>query len=430
MNQISFDLDLKEPKNSEALEKEEVSKPCNEEPRVYTISDLNHYVRHLLEGEFPDIWVRGEISNFKAHSSGHFYFSLKDENSQINAVMFKGFNSKLKFRPQTGMEVLTRGKITVYEPRGSYQLFCQVMEPVGVGALQQAFNQLKEKLDKEGLFARELKKALPIFPRHVALVTSPTGAAVHDMLNVLKGRLKGLKITLVPVLVQGEGAPSSLIEGLRRAQLIPGVDVIIVGRGGGSMEDLWAFNDEGVARSIFKSHIPVISAVGHEVDFTIADFVADRRAPTPSVAAELVVQGVSEFNEKLAHLKARLYRSWQQAMASKRNHLHYLRQRLVDPQRRLEDLTLRCDEWVSRLESSMKRSLESCHTQVNHLQSLMDSLNPLKVLERGYAVVKMEKALIHKYKDLKIGDRVQIQLGEGGFWAQVVQTNKGGPYGF
>lgn len=431
MDQVPLDFNLGESKEPGASEEETERAQGSQdtEPRVYVVSDLNHYVRNLLEGEFPDIWVRGEISNFKAHSSGHFYFSLKDNRSQINAVMFKGFNSKLRFRPETGMEVLTRGKITVYEPRGNYQLFCQTMEPVGAGALQQGFEQLKEKLKSEGLFSKEHKKALPTLPNHVVLITSPTGAAVRDMVNVLGRRFKGLKITVIPVVVQGDGAAASIVEGIRKANLIKDADVTIVGRGGGSMEDLWSFNDEGVARAIFNSHIPVVSAVGHEVDFTIADFVADVRASTPSVAAELVVKSVGEFNEELVHLKTRLYRSWQQVVVRGRERVQRLRQLLVDPQRRLEDLNLRCDELVARLEPSMKRSIKDRQTRVNHLGSLMDSLSPLRILKRGYAVVRREE-IIHRYTDLKRGDEVQIQLGEGGFHAQVVQIDKGGPYGF
>ena len=417
MNQTSFDFS-------------ENSTSVSVKPKVYRVSDLNRKIRQRLEGEFLDIWVQGEISNFKAHGSGHFYFSLKDDQSQINAVMFRGANSKLKFRPKTGMEVLIKGKITVYEPRGNYQVFCQSMEPVGAGALQQGFEQLKEKLQKEGLFSKEHKKPLPTLPRHVVLVTSPTGAAVRDILNVLNRRFKGLKITIVPVQVQGEGAPTSILHGLHQARLIKDADVLIVGRGGGSMEDLWAFNHEGVARAIFNSPIPVVSAVGHEVDFTIADFVADMRAATPSVAAELVVKSVQEFHEELHHLKKRLYISWRQSMGQRRHQVTHLHRRLKDPQRRLEDLTLRCDDVRFRLEQSMARSLKEKRTKVTHRGSMMDSLSPFKVLERGYAVVKVGTNLSQTYKDMRVGDEIQVQLRRGGFWAKVTKTSEGGPYGF
>ena len=398
-------------------------------PRVYGVSELNRHIHQLLEGEFSQIWVRGEISNFKAHSSGHFYFSLKDKTSQMNAVSFRGFNSKLKFMPENGMEVLIQGKITVYEPRGNYQLFCQSIEPVGAGALQQSFNQLKEKLKKEGLFSQERKKPLPQFPKHVALVTSPTGAAVRDMLNVLGRRFRGLEITVVPVLVQGKEAPASIVQGLEKVGRLKGLDVVIVARGGGSMEDLWGFNDESVARAIFESKVPVISAVGHEVDFTIADFVADVRAATPSVAAELVVKSVDELKAGLAHLQGRLKQVWNQQLVEYRQHLQHIQQRLVDPQRILEDLSLRCDEWADRLERAMERWVKDRRTHVNHWASLMDSLSPLKVLDRGYAVVKSEKGIVHRYKDLSRNDEIEIQLSQGGLKAKVMEIYNGGPYG-
>ena len=399
------------------------------QPQVYSVSEINRFIRSLLEGHFPDVWVQGEISNFKAHSSGHFYFSLKDKNSQIRAVMFRGFNSKLKFLPETGMEVLVKGKITVYEPRGDYQLFCQTLEPVGAGALQKSFEQLKEKLRKEGLFLEAHKKPIPAFPRHVALVTSPTGAAVCDMLNVLHRRFKSLQITVIPVLVQGAEAAPSIIQGLKKAHLMGGVDVIVVGRGGGSMEDLWSFNDERLARAIFHSQIPVVCAVGHEVDFTIADFVADLRAATPSVAAELLVKSVGEYEETLKHFQKRLYQSLKQGFFHRRQQIQSLRQRLIDPQRMLANLHLRCDEWTTRLEQSMERFLKDRRNQVNHVGSLMDTLSPLKVLSRGYAVARSKKGLVYSYQDLEQGDPVEIQLGQGGFQAKVTQINKGGPYG-
>ena len=421
-NQMTLPLSEEEEELEVALKEDE--------PHVYSISELNGYIRNLLEGEFPHIWVKGEISNFKAHSSGHFYFSLKDKNSQINAVMFRGYNSKLKFRPETGMEVLINGKITVYEPRGNYQVLCQTMEPVGAGALQKSFEQLKEKLNREGLFSRNHKKPLPPFPQHVALITSPTGAAVRDMINVLKRRFKGLKITVIPVLVQGEEAAESITEGLKRAHLIEDLDVLIVGRGGGSMEDLWCFNNEKLARAIFDSKIPVVSAVGHEIDFTIADFVADLRAATPSVAAELVVKNAEECLETLKHLKMRLSQSWKQNLSFQRQHVVNLRQGLVDPQKKLQDLALRCDDWTTRLEQSIERCLKDWRSRTYNLGSLMDSLSPLKVLKRGYAVVQTGKSVAYTYKDLKEGDQVQVQLGEGGFKAQVTQINKGGFYEF
>ena len=436
-NSLDFNLvdspTLKDPPSTEAQGECDLNEKREEmessEPKIYAVSELNHYVRQLLEGEFPQIWVQGEISNFKAHSSGHFYFSLKDEKSQMNAVSFRGFNAKLKFIPKNGMEVLIRGKLTVYEPRGTYQIFCQSMEPLGAGALQQSFNQLKEKLKKEGLFSQEDKKPLPHFPQHVALVTSPTGAAVRDILNVLGRRFKGLKITVVPVLVQGKEAPESIVQGLKKVKLMKSVDVVIVARGGGSMEDLWSFNDEDVARAIFDSKIPVVSAVGHEVDFTIADFVADVRAATPSVAAELVVKSVLELNENLSQLQRRLQQTWKQKIIKTYRHIQHLQQRLIDPQRTLQDLSLRCDEWGIRLERAMERWIKDRRTQIIHFASLMDSLSPLKVLDRGYAVVTSEKGIVYKHTDIAKEDNIQIQLSKGGLKAKVIEVNKGGPYG-
>ena len=255
------------------------------EPSVLSVEQLNVYIKQLLEGQVGQVWVRGELSNFKAHTSGHFYFSLKDSKSQITAVMFRGHNARLKFKPTDGMEVIVRGRITVYEPRGNYQLMCEMMEPVGAGALQKAFEQLKMKLKAEGLFDAARKRPIPTFPRHIAIVTSPTGAAIRDIMNVLSRRAKSIQVTVVPTVVQGEAAAPQICEALAKAIKLRDVDAIIVGRGGGSIEDMWCFNDEKLARAIAASPIPIISAVGHEIDFTIADFVADLRAPTPSARA-------------------------------------------------------------------------------------------------------------------------------------------------
>jgi exodeoxyribonuclease VII large subunit len=295
----------------------------SKEPKVLSVSDLNRYIKELLEGQFATIWLKAEISNFKAHTSGHFYFSLKDSRAQISAVMFRGYNGQLRFRPEDGMEVLVRGKITVYEPRGNYQIFCEMMEPVGAGALQKAFEQLKAKLQKEGLFDEARKRPLPALPRHIAIVTSPTGAAIRDMLNVLGRRFKGAHVTVIPCKVQGDAAPGEIVEAIKLAQKLKDVDVMIVGRGGGSIEDLWAFNDERVARAIAAARVPVISAVGHEIDFTIADFVADLRAPTPSAAAELVVRNAADLVDRLRGYQRALTLALAQRMNFSREQLGY-----------------------------------------------------------------------------------------------------------
>ncbi|NCN40096.1 exodeoxyribonuclease VII large subunit [bacterium] len=442
-------------------------KTDSNEPQVLSVSDLNKAVRGQLENHFKLIWVKGEISNFTAHSSGHHYFSLKDDKAQVSAVMFRGFNQSLKFRPESGMEVLVRGKITVYEPRGTFQIFCEQMEPVGAGALQLAFEQLKAKLQAEGLFEASRKRALPTLPKHVAVVTSPTGAAIRDILNVLERRFKGLRVTVIPALVQGNGAPASVIEGIRRAQKLKDVDVMIVGRGGGSIEDLWGFNDEGVARAIANCRIPVISAVGHEVDFTIADFVADLRAPTPSAAAELVCRNAMELMEKIQTLKAGLWRIWNHTFSNKKLAVQHMSERLVDPKRRLQDLMLRCDEMTQRLdrawqrrlerwsnqvrvalsklppprerilrlhqqvrihlsemEAEMRRQIEMRNSRLARLASVLDSISPLRVMERGFSIVKKDGQVAKDASKLKSKDQIEILLSKGLVVAEVLKVEK------
>lgn len=446
----------------ESGEEEVVSDP---EPQVYTISELNQAIRSLLEGEFPLMWVRGEISNFKAHSSGHWYFSLKDDKAQVNAVMFRGFNSRLRFRPESGMEVMVRGRVTVYEPRGNYQVFCELMDPVGAGALQKAYEQLKAKLEKEGLFDPARKKALPAYPQHVAIVTSPTGAAIRDMLNVLGRRFKCLNITVIPAVVQGDQAPASIVHGIQMANQLKDVDVLIVGRGGGSIEDLWGFNDESVARAIANSRLPVISGVGHEVDFTIADFVADLRAPTPSAAAELVVKSTEDLQEKIALYSRRLTRSIVQQIEYQKQQVSNLKRHLIDPRRRLQDLIQRSDEVFQRLEQAAFHLIEKRRMQVELLHrrminpkdllqrlqlrqkqmeeklkatfqyklkdlrsrlksqaSMLDSLSPLRVVDRGFSIVKSEKKLIKSIDQVKAKDPLSIRVKDGEILARVEEV--------
>ncbi|KYG60681.1 exodeoxyribonuclease VII large subunit [Bdellovibrio bacteriovorus] len=437
------------------------------EPSILSIEQLNVYIKQLLEGQVGMVWVKGEISNFKAHSSGHFYFSLKDPKSQITAVMFRGHNSRLKFKPTDGMEVIVRGRITVYEPRGNYQLMCEMMEPVGAGALQKAFEQLKAKLKAEGLFESSRKKAIPTFPRHIAVVTSPTGAAIRDILNVLSRRAKSIQVTVVPTVVQGEGAAPQICEALKKALKLPGVDVVIVGRGGGSIEDMWCFNDETLARLIASSSIPIISAVGHEIDFTIADFVADLRAPTPSAAAELVAKSSGELVNKVKSLERMLHMSFEKKMKHLREKMLGLSKRLVDPKRRLQDLELRNDDLLNRLEFAMNRllkershrvellteklgspqdlidekrkdlqylkartekallfSIEKKHARMSRLMGILDSLSPLKVVERGYSIVTKNNEVIKSANQVKKGDMIDVRLAQGSLTA-VVDSVKG-----
>lgn len=437
------------------------------EPAVLSVEQLNLYIKQLLEGQIGTVWVKGELSNFKAHTSGHFYFSIKDAKSQITAVMFRGNNARLKFKPTDGMEVLVRAKVTVYEPRGNYQLMCDMMEPVGAGALQKAFEQLKVKLKTEGLFDPSRKKPIPTFPRHIAIVTSPTGAAIRDILNVLSRRARSINVTIVPTIVQGEAAAPSIREAFKKATALPGVDVVIIGRGGGSIEDMWCFNDETLARLIAASTIPVISAVGHEIDFTIADFVADLRAPTPSAAAELVAKSSGELANKVVASERMLNLAFQKRMKLLHQSVLGLSKRLVDPKRRLQDLVLRNDDLLTRLELGMNRilsirthrvdmlkqklgspqdliqqkqkdlkfltaraekalvySLDRKKSSVGRMMAVLDSLSPLKVVDRGYSIVTKKNEVIKSASQVKQGDVLDIRLAQGSLTA-VVETTKG-----
>lgn len=439
------------------------------EEKAYSVFEINAFIRQQLEVQVGTIWVRGELSNFKPHTSGHFYFSLKDSQAQISGVMFRGFNSKLKFKPHDGMEVLVRGRITVYEPRGSYQINCDMMEPVGAGALQKAFEQLKEKLKNEGLFLPERKRPLPPYPQHIAVVTSPTGAAIKDILNILQRRAPGIRVTIVPTLVQGEGASAQICSALIKAQQLSDVDVIICGRGGGSMEDLWCFNDEALAREIVKSKVPVISAVGHEIDFTIADFVADLRAPTPSAAAEQVAKSSVEIHARVTQLFRLLKISIEKSIKLQTQKLLHLHKSLIDPRKQLERFAQRNDEWYERLgialknlftqkkmrielltqqmkkptdlilakknkidknfiriNSLMQLKLERNQAFLNSSMHVLDSLSPLKVVDRGYSIVTeaKQKTLIKSYKQVNVNDELNIKLAEGELVAKIIEARK------
>jgi exodeoxyribonuclease VII large subunit len=395
------------------------------EPKIYSVNELNRAIKEQLEGEFPMIWIKGEISNFKPHSSGHFYFSLKDDKAQISAVMFKGFNRNVKFRPQDGMEVVVRGKVTVYEPRGSYQMMCELMEPVGAGALQIAFEQLKQKLAKEGLFDASRKKQIPEISQRVAIVTSPTGAAIRDMVTVLGRRMKNLEITIFPCSVQGVLAPKEIVAAIETANKIGNFDVMIVGRGGGSIEDLWSFNEEIVARAISASKIPTVSAVGHEVDFTIADFVADLRAPTPSAAAELISRNASDMVERLCVQLKTLRSLMNRKLQMDKQKLMFVQRQLIDPKRKLQDLMLKLDDMSGRIQNALQKNISFKRQQFVRWASVLDSLSPLKVLDRGYAIVKNDKDSIVKDASLlKAGDEINIQLLKGKVIAEVKNVRK------
>ncbi len=387
---------------------------------VYSVGDLNRAIKDHLEGEFPLIWIKGELSNFKPHSSGHFYFSLKDDRAQVSAVMFKGFNRHIKFKPKDGMEVIIRGKVTVYEPRGSYQVMCEVMEPVGVGALQIAFEQLKQKLSQEGLFDRDRKKQIPAGAQRVAIVTSPTGAAIRDMCNVLERRMKNLEITVFPCSVQGKSAASEIVAAVELANKIGTFDVMIIGRGGGSIEDLWSFNEEIVARAIASSKIPTVSAVGHEIDFTIADFVADLRAPTPSAAAELISKNAADVSEKVCMQLRAIEAHMAKKLQIEKHRLNALQRQLVDPKRALQDLMIKTDDLSMRLAQAIERNLQFQRQTFARWTALLDSLSPLKVLDRGYAIVKDSMGVVIKdSKKANVGEEIRVELLNGSLVAEV-----------
>ncbi len=440
-------------------------------PRVYSVSELTRELKAILEGRFPSILVKGEVSNLRAPSSGHLYFTLKDADACIDAVLFRTEARRLRFSVQNGLSLVARGRLAVYEPQGRYQLVCDTVEPLGAGALQVAFEQLKERLQKEGLFEAARKRKLPFLPRRIALVTSPSGAVVHDFLRVLHRRYPNLPVLIVPARVQGDGAAQEVARGIVRAAKQPRVDVVVVARGGGSLEDLWAFNEEVVARALCGCPVPTVSAVGHETDVTIADFCADVRAPTPTAAAELIARVKDELVAELAQRKARLGRAMRAQLERKRGQADKLRARVADPRRLIGDRKLRLDRARQRLEDlingplaarqqmlrALRDRLQAQHPrerlhrlerEVARLQerlgslaarmlaarrhryegltARLDALSPLKVLARGYAVAFDARghALVQA-SQVQPGERVRVRLHEGELSAQVEETKKG-----
>ena len=389
--------------------------------KILTVSQISHQIRNSLEAQFPSVWIKGELSNFIAHSSGHWYFSLKDENSQIKGVMFKRENQKLPFHPQTGEEILVHGQISVYPPRGDYQILCHFMEIAGSGQLQRQFEEIKNKLKEEGLFEPSRKKPLPLFPRHILLITSPTGAAVRDILQILKRRFKAVKVTLIPALVQGEQAPASLLKALSLSKKIL-ADVLIIGRGGGSMEDLWAFNDETLARAIAQHPLPVISAVGHEIDFTICDFTADKRAPTPSAAAELVVQNTADLLNKMSGIKKQLIQNLNLQLSFFKDKLLTLEKGLIHPTRFIQDFSQKLDEMSLNLIRSLTQAFEKTKERIRHFEEILQALDPKKVMKRGFSIVTNTKSeLVFSAKELKIKDHLHIDFFKGQVQAEVIR---------
>ena len=393
---------------------------------VLTVSQLTSMVKGILEENFALVWVEGEVSNLRTPSSGHIYFTLKDETSQIRVVMFRGRGSFLKFRLEDGLHILLRGNITVYEIRGEYQILADYIEPVGAGALQLAFEQLKERLSKEGLFDQGRKRPIPMVPKKVGIITSPTGAAIRDMLHILGRRFANLHILISPVRVQGAEAPPEIIQALRDMNAVPDLDVIIAGRGGGSIEDLWAFNDEGVARAIYNSRVPVISAVGHETDFTIADFVADMRAPTPSAAAELVVQNKVELEERLNALYRRLCHIVKGELNLLHSHIKNLEGRLKTPKDRVNQLLQRLDDITLRLNLSMRQKVEFTRGKLEREMSLLNSLSPLAILNRGYSIATKIPTgeVIKEIRAVNAGDRVGVRVTDGEMECRVEKASQ------
>ncbi len=393
--------------------------------KVYTVSELTGHIRGNLETSFPHLWVVGEVSNVRIPSSGHLYFTLKDADSQLKCVMFRDYNKSLEFELKDGLQVVANGSITVYEKRGDYQLRIETMEPKGQGKLQLAFEQLKEKLEKEGLFLKEYKKPIPLLPTRIGVVTSPTGAAIRDILNIVGRRFSRVEIIINPVRVQGEGACEEIARAIDEFSKMPDIDVIIIGRGGGSIEDLWAFNEEMVARSIHACKIPVISAVGHEIDYTISDLAADLRAPTPSAAAELVVAEGEKLAQRITSATDRITlaaKTYLSKLSEKVNTLQesYGFMRFED---RLLEYSQEIDDVRDSMEKSISRLFETSKGKVENMLRRLSSLNPEAVLQRGYSLAfKLpDKKLIKDASLLVKGDMVEIKVAEGSFISRVVK---------
>ena len=435
--------------------------------KIFTVSELSLEIKALLEKRFPDVWVTGEVSNFRGATSGHLYFTLKDASAQIRAVCFRNQARYLKFKPQDGISVIARGHLSVYEARGEYQFYVDYLEPAGIGALQLAFEQLKQKLAAEGLFDAARKKPLPVLPSAIGVVTSPTGAVIRDILRVLKRRFRNMNVTVYPVKVQGEGAAEEIAKGIGYFSKHPVVDVLIVARGGGSLEDLWAFNEETVARAIASSKIPVISAVGHETDFTIADFVADLRAPTPSAAAELVVHRkqdfVDELRERARHLsqvvRLKLSEAREQFTTLRMHHVFQtIRTRLGERAQRVDDCIVDFNRLIrkklsdsreallhasagivrydfrrllslkraalaerdKKFETEFRRFLVDRRNRLMQVESILKERSPLTILNRGYSITRDTQGhIVRDAAQVSIGDDVSIHLARGELGATV-----------
>lgn len=391
---------------------------------LLTVSQLTQLIRETLEGGMQDVWVVGEISGLRVPSSGHFYFALKDGRSQVAAVMFRSAHRTLRFKPSDGMEVILRGRVGLYAVRGDLQVYVEEMEPRGLGSVQLALQQLKERLAAEGLFAEERKRPLPAFPRAIAILTALTGAAIHDMLVVLAQRMPLVRIVIRPVRVQGEEAPADIVSALSDVAELDGIDVMIVGRGGGSQEDLWGFNDERVARAIAAAPIPVVSAVGHETDITIADLVADRRAPTPTAAASLVVPDRRDLLRAIDDNAATLTAALRRLLRQRCDTLLATARRLRDPRRDLRGAGLRLQDLCERLHRASTARLHQERRRVDAAADRLRALSPLAVLERGYSLATRPAsgAIVRDAATLQVGEDLEIRLAHGSARVRVLTT--------
>jgi exodeoxyribonuclease VII large subunit len=396
--------------------------------RALTVSQLTAQLKGVMEDSFRLVWVSGEISNCKQASSGHIYFTLKDEGAQLSAILWRSAAQRLRFQVKDGLKVLAAGPIQLYETRGQYQLIAEQLEPQGVGALELAFRQLYQKLEADGLFDPDQKRPWPVFPRRIALITSPTGAAVRDMLQIITRRWPNANVVVVPVPVQGAEAAPQIAAALRCVHLIPDVDVVICGRGGGSLEDLWAFNEEIVARAISDCLIPVISAVGHEVDVTIADLVADKRALTPSEAAELVVPLESDVRLVLEQARQRLTSALQYQAQHARFQIERLAEHpaLCRPLDRIRELEAEVDSLEERMRRAIRRQVESSRHELGTIAASLNALSPLAVLDRGYSLTKRlaDGSLIRELDQINVGDRISTLFASGSLISEIVEIDR------
>lgn len=393
--------------------------------QALSVTQLNEYLKMVIEGDrvLSNVFVRGEISNFKLYSSGHAYFTLKDDAGQLKSVMFRSYFSRMAFMPEDGMRVIAHGRVSVYETSGQYQLYVDDMQPDGAGSLAMRFEQLKRKLAAEGLFDEARKRPLPPMPRRIGVITSPSGAAVHDIINVLGRRFPAAEMILYPSEVQGAQAPAQLISGVEFFSMTGLVDVIILGRGGGSAEDLWAFNDEYLARAVASCAVPIISAVGHESDFTICDFVADRRAPTPSAAAEIAVPDVNEILRSLAATQSGLQATMQKRIAQETRILNQIAQSRVfsRPDQMLDHFRICLDECEADLSRAVEQTILQKRQATASLVGKLQALNPLSVLARGYATVSKDGKSITSVKQINDNDTLDIRMADGSVRATVSQ---------